>query len=38
MRDSSFDSMSRAIEESYLVLLCVTEEYKLSPNCRAVIE
>jgi hypothetical protein len=30
--------MARAIEGSYLVLVCITEKYKLSPNCRAVIK
>lgn len=33
---SSLDSMALAIEESKCVLMCMNENYKESPNCRAV--
>jgi hypothetical protein len=32
---SSMDSMAKAVEESYCVLICVTEKYRQSPNCQA---
>jgi hypothetical protein len=33
---SSLEAMANAIEESKCVLICMTEKYKQSPNCRAV--
>ena len=32
---SSLDSMARAIENSFCVLMCVTEKYRQSVNCQA---
>jgi len=28
------DSMANAVEQAYVVLICFTEKYKNSPNCR----
>ena len=33
---SSLEAMANAIENSKCVLMCMTEKYKQSPNCRAV--
>jgi hypothetical protein len=33
---SSLDAMATAIEQSTCILVCMTEKYKQSPNCRAV--
>lgn len=33
---SSLESMANAIEHSQCILICMTEKYKQSPNCRAV--
>lgn len=33
---SSLEAMATAVEQSKCVLICMTEKYKLSPNCRAV--
>ena len=35
---SSLESMANAIEESAAVLMCMTEKYKLSSNCRLEAE
>lgn len=35
---SSLESMANAIEKSVCVLMCMTEKYKQSPNCRAEAE
>ena len=35
---SSLESMSNAIENSFCVLMCMTEKYKQSSNCRAEAE
>jgi male-specific lethal 1 len=35
---SSLESMALAIENSFCVLMCMTEKYKQSPNCRAEAE
>lgn len=35
---SSLEAMAKAIEESKCVLMCMTEKYKLSSNCRAEAE
>ena len=35
---SSLESMALAIENSMCVLMCMTEKYKQSPNCRAEAE
>lgn len=35
---SSLESMANAIENSECVLICMSERYKLSPNCRAEAE
>lgn len=35
---SSLESMANAIEKSECVLICMTEKYKQSPNCRAEAE
>lgn len=32
---SSLDSMAKAVENSYCVLLCITEKYRQSVNCQA---
>lgn len=32
---SSLDSMARAVENAYCVLMCVTEKYRQSVNCQA---
>lgn len=32
---SSLESMANAVENSYCVLICVTEKYRQSPNCQA---
>lgn len=32
---SSLESMANAIENSFCILICMTEKYKQSPNCRA---
>jgi hypothetical protein len=34
---SSLESMANAIEDSICVLMCMTEKYKQSANCRYVI-
>jgi hypothetical protein len=31
---SSLESMANAIENSFCILVCMTEKYKQSPNCR----
>lgn len=33
---SSLEAMAKAIENSQCVLMCMSEKYKQSPNCRAV--
>ncbi|RMZ96525.1 hypothetical protein BpHYR1_008771 [Brachionus plicatilis] len=38
IRGSSLESMAKAIENSKCVLMCMTEKYKQSPNCRAEAE
>lgn len=38
IRGSSLESMAFAIESSRCVLMCMTENYKLSANCRAEAE
>lgn len=35
---SSLDSMAKAIENSFCVLICMSEKYKMSNNCRAEAE
>ena len=35
---SSLEAMAKAIEDSKCVLMCMTEKYKLSSNCRAEAE
>lgn len=35
---SSLDSMAKAVENSFCVLMCMTEHYKQSSNCRAEAE
>ena len=35
MHGSSLNSMAEAIEQSYLVIICVTEKYRQSINCQA---
>ena len=35
---SSLESMANAVENSYCVLMCMTENYKQSSNCRAEAE
>ena len=35
---SSLESMARAVEDAECVLVCMTEKYKQSPNCRAEAE
>jgi hypothetical protein len=35
---SSLESMAKAIEDSFCVLMCMTEKYKQSTNCRAEAE
>ena len=32
---STLDAMAKAVENSSVVLVCVSERYKESPNCRA---
>jgi hypothetical protein len=31
------ESMANAIENSFCILVCMTEKYKQSPNCRWVL-
>lgn len=38
MHGSSLEAMAHAIEQSKCVLVCMTEKYKQSPNCRAEAE
>ena len=35
IRGSSLDAMAKAIEESFCVLICITEKYRQSVNCQA---
>jgi hypothetical protein len=35
---SSLESMANAVEGSFVVLMCMTEMYKQSSNCRAEAE
>lgn len=35
---SSLESMANAIENSFVVMMCMTENYKQSSNCRAEAE
>ena len=35
MRGSTLETMAEAIEDSSVVLICLSERYKESPNCRA---
>ncbi len=35
---SSLESMAKAVEESFAVLVCMSENYKQSTNCRAEAE
>lgn len=32
---SSLDSMAKAVENSYCVLMCITEKYRQSVNCQS---
>jgi len=34
MEGSTLEAMARAVEGSYLILVCVSSQYKDSPNCR----
>ena len=35
MEGSIIDAMALAVEESEVILMCVSRKYKLSPNCRS---
>ena len=35
MGGSTLDAMAKAVENSSVVLVCVSQRYKESPNCRA---
>ena len=34
MSGSTLDAMAAAVEDAYCVLICITERYKASANCR----
>ena len=34
MSGSTLDAMAAAVENAYCVLVCITERYKASANCR----
>ena len=38
MRGSTLEAMAKAVENSSVVLVCVSERYKESPNCRSEAE
>ena len=38
LHGSSFDAMAKAVENSILVLVCITEKYRQSINCQAEAE
>jgi len=38
MRGSTLEAMASAVEESAIVLVCMTRKYKESPNCRSEAE
>jgi len=38
IQGSSLESMARAVEEAFVVLVCMSERYKQSSNCRAEAE
>ncbi|XP_052271259.1 uncharacterized protein LOC127871976 isoform X2 [Dreissena polymorpha] len=38
MRGSTLEAMASAVENAELVLLCMSQKYKTSPNCRAEAE
>lgn len=38
MYGCSLEAMASAIEKSDLILICMSQKYKLSPNCRAEAE
>ncbi|CAF4253356.1 unnamed protein product, partial [Rotaria sordida] len=38
MHGSTLDCMAHAIEQACLVILCITEKYKTSPNCQSEAE
>ena len=35
MAGSTLQAMAEAIENAYVVLICYSQKYKISPNCRA---
>ena len=35
---SGLESMANSVENSYCVLVCMSEKYKMSPNCRLEAE
>ena len=35
MGGSTLESMAKAVEQSRIVLMCMSQKYKNSPNCRA---
>nr|XP_054751810.1 uncharacterized protein LOC129257501 isoform X1 [Lytechinus pictus] len=38
MHGSTLQAMAEAVEKSYIVLMCISERYKESPNCRTEAE
>jgi len=38
MHGSTLDCMAHAVEQSYLVIICMSEKYKQSPNCQSEAE
>lgn len=38
LHGSSLESMGRAVEQASLIILCMTEKYKTSPNCQSEAE
>ena len=38
MGGSTLQSMANAVEDAKIVLMCMTQKYKNSPNCRAGID
>ncbi|UJR08841.1 hypothetical protein I4U23_013095 [Adineta vaga] len=38
MHGSTLDCMAHAVEQSYVMIVCMTEKYKQSPNCQSEAE